>query len=130
MDAVIVTLKVDPLEGDLGPGASLAITGTARNCGSAAVDLRLHESDLYVDGEPSLEWKLAIANGARYPEEDSLPPGAQLDFRRNLGASILRGPGEHILKLRVLNRESPSVIVSRRTAGGDDDGGHGDDRPG
>lgn len=90
---------------------SLTIGATVTNLETAPVDLEVPASQLLVDGEPSLSWGFAIANGTRDERECALPPGEHLTFRRVMGAALFRAEGEHELVLAVRGVRSAPVIV-------------------
>lgn len=105
------------------PESEVMLEAIAENKGDRWLDLKLETSDLYIDGAPSLEWRLAIGNGPRDPKEGALPPGDKVEFRRNLSPSILKTPGTHELRLSILGTDSAPVTVELEAA---PDSGGGD----
>ena len=81
------------------------------NNGVHPIDSGIRQSQLLVNGEPSLAWSLAIGNGTGDEHEHSLPSGERVDFSRQMGRSLLRGPGSYTLVLRVLGVDSAPVTV-------------------
>lgn len=93
---------------------SLDIRGTVRNTGEQTCDTRIWSSSLLVNGEPSMNWALAISNGLRDVREYALPPGESVEFRRVLpAASLLPGPGRYTLVLEVRGERSQPVVIER-----------------
>ena len=74
----------------IGPDEQLTIRLAAVNEGPDPADSRLRESRLFVDGEPSMTWSLAISNGTGDVRERELPPGERIEAARQFAASLLR----------------------------------------
>jgi hypothetical protein len=93
---------------------SLEIRGTVRNTSEQTLDTRVWASSLLVNGEPSMNWALAISNGLRDVREYALPPGESVEFRRILpAASLFPGPGQYTLILEVQGEQSDPVTIER-----------------
>lgn len=98
---------------EVGPGrseGSTMITGRIRNLGDAVVDPQVFASELLVDGQPWLNWRLAIGNGTIDERLVALPPGDEVEFSREVDLSSA-GPGSHRLVLRVLDAKSPPATT-------------------
>ncbi len=96
----------------IGPDEQLTIRLAAVNEGPDPADSRLRESRLFVDGEPSMTWSLAISNGTGDVRERELPPGERIEAARQFAASLLREPGDHELIAEVDGVRSNSVTVT------------------
>ena len=106
-----VVLDVEPTSVSSDNLDQLTVHGVVINNGDAPIDTQLVSSDLLVNGQPSFAWSLAIGNGLRDMRESALPAGEQVDFSRVMGSSLVQGPGDYEMVLRVLGVDSSPVQV-------------------
>jgi hypothetical protein len=94
---------------------SLTVDLTVTNEDDETVDLQLSSSTMLVDGERSLSWNIAIANGAREARESALPPGDSITVSRVMGSGLVRDAGDHEIVVEVRGVRSPPahVVVER-----------------
>jgi hypothetical protein len=109
---VAVRLEMSVSPDEIGPDDQLTIRLAAVNDGSETVDPQVRMSRLLIDGEPSMTWSLAIANGAGDMREMALPPGERVEAARQFGASLLREPGAHELVAEAGGvRSNPATVT-------------------
>jgi hypothetical protein len=106
-------LKVDvtPIPDELGRAREpVRLRASVTNLGRDTIDTELYRSTLFIDGEPSFDWGMAIGNGAREPLELELPPGQRVEVDRIL-SGLVKEPGDHKLVLEVRGvRSQPSTL--------------------
>jgi hypothetical protein len=101
---LVVRLEV---ERDSSPDGEVTIRGWVRNVSSDVIDPGIPSSELYVDGESSFAWRMAIGNGTFSERAYALPPDEAIDFARVFDASTFEGA--HEMVLRVSGVESKPV---------------------
>ena|SRR5436190_23014158 len=106
VEPTIKPQRVTP--GDL---ESLTVELSVTNESDETIDLQLPSSTLLVDGERSLSWNIAIANGAREARESALPSGDSITVSRVMGGGLVRDPGDHEIVVEVRGVRSPPVHV-------------------
>lgn len=110
-DPIRVELSVTPDRVSPADLDELRVRVAVTNESDEPVDLELPSSTLLVDGKPSLNWSLAIGNGARDEREYALPAGESVSAERVMGGSLVREPGEHEVTIEVLGVRSAPVRV-------------------
>jgi hypothetical protein len=90
---------------------SLTVELSVTNENDETIDLQLPSSTLLVDGQRSLSWNIAIANGAREARESALPPGDSITVARVMGSGLVKDPGDHEVVIEVRGVRSPPVHV-------------------
>lgn len=112
VDPIEIELLAEPRELSMSERAVFEIGIVATNRGTTTVDPRLDRARLLIDGQDSLQWGDAIANGVRDEEWYELPPGGSVSMRwPSMGEILFPAPGGHTLKLRLRDTESVPVVV-------------------
>jgi hypothetical protein len=75
------------------------------NRGEAAIDPEMMSAELYVNGEVSHAWNLAISNGGRTDAWFSLPPGESIQMSWPLGDALFPKAGEYHVVMKAHGRE-------------------------
>jgi hypothetical protein len=109
---VSVRLELSTSPDRIGPEDQVTIRLAAVNDGEDTVDPQVRASRLLIDGEPSMTWSLAIANGTGDMREMALPPGERVEAARQFGVSLFRSPGEHELVAEAGEaRSNPATVT-------------------
>ena len=111
-DPIEIELLAAPRELSLGERAAFEIGIVATNRGPEAVDPGLDRARLEINGQDSLQWGDAIANGIRDEEWYELPPGQSVSMTwPSMGEIFFPTPGTYTLKLSLREIESAPVEV-------------------
>jgi hypothetical protein len=81
----------------------------ATNQSSAELEPRLDLADLTVNGESSMDWRMALGNGGRTPEWTHLPAGKTVELAWPLGNELFPAPGTYKLALTLSDVEGNHV---------------------
>jgi hypothetical protein len=93
-----------------GEAQGLYVEFTLVNDGEAAVDPKVGESRIVVDGAELADSGLILGNGPRDARFAALPPGGHLRFGYALGDHF-RQPGVHRVSWRGAGFRSPEVVI-------------------
>ena len=114
MNATVVKLKLEakPQRLTLAQRQRFRISLTATNQGSEIIDPELHNVRLFVNGQQSKAWSLAIGNGRREDKWFALPPGDTVAMTwSSLGEALFPEAGEFTLMLRYGDTELDPIQV-------------------
>ncbi len=115
-EMIEVTLRAEPLQLSVAERKYFKISIAAKNRGDGTIDPRLYNAKLFVNGQVSKAWSLAIGNGKREAKWFALPPGQTVSMTwSSLGESLLTGPGDFSLVLLFNNEESAHICVHVRS---------------
>ena len=111
-ETIKLALEAEPRQLTMPERKRFKISLAATNEGDEVVDPRLHEARLFVNGEESKAWSLAIGNGKREAKWFALTPGETVSMTwSSLGESLLTGPGVFALVLRLGETQLAPVQV-------------------
>jgi hypothetical protein len=111
-DPIEIELLAQPRELAMGDRAAFEVGIVATNRGATTVDPRLDRARLEINGQDSLQWGDAIANGVRDEEWYELPPGRSVSMTwPSMGEIFFPAPGDYTLKLRLRDTESAPAVV-------------------
>jgi hypothetical protein len=111
-DPIEIELLATPRELSMSERAAFEIGIVATNRGTTAVDPALDRARLEIDGQDSLQWGDAIANGVRDEEWYELPAGQSVSMTwPSMGEIFFPAPGTYTLKLRLRDTESAPAVV-------------------
>ena len=82
----------------------------AINRGATAIDPRLADATLTVDGRRSVAWDRALERGPQGVPWQKLPPEQRLSIWWSLGDRMFDGPGRYQLVLKLGDRESIAEV--------------------
>ena len=112
---IVLRLGVEPTDVELDQRNRVKLTVSATNAGMEMVDPELMRTQLRVNGEPSMAFAEAVANGRRPEKWFALAAGDTVSMTWSaLGAFVLPGPGEHTLVLALDDQQSEPVTVTVR----------------
>ncbi len=107
-----VKLEAQPLRFSISERKSFKISIAAINHGSEVVDPELSRAELFINGQKSRVWRLAITNGRREAAWSALPPGETTSMTwSTMGMSLFPEPGEFELRLRHGDTELDPIQV-------------------
>jgi hypothetical protein len=103
---IAIQIIAEPLQFSMDERANFKIGMEARNVGDEAINPKLYESELLVEGERSLAWNLAVSNGLREEAWWNLEPGKTVTASWSLGEAMFPQPGKYEVVLRLGTQES------------------------
>jgi hypothetical protein len=106
-----VRLEGAPLELTMATRQDFKLKFVVRNRGEVVVDPKIHQSDLTINGESSVQWGAAVGNGAADAEWEALPPQHVASREWKFGTHLFLAPGDYTLVLHVSDLESAPVRV-------------------
>ncbi len=106
-----VVLAGAPLELTMATRKDFKLSFAVTNHGDAVVDPRLHESDLTINGESSVQWGAAVGNGAADEDWEALQPQHTVSREWMFGEHLFRAPGDFTLVLHVADLASAPLRV-------------------
>jgi len=95
--------------------AAFQIGVRATNQGDAVLEPRLDLADLTVNGESSMDWRMAIGNGGRDKDWLAMPAGKTVEMQWPLGEALFRAPGTYKIELSLSDVEGNSVASAAPT---------------
>jgi hypothetical protein len=109
-NTIMIQITAEPLEFSMKERESFKVGIEAKNVGNKAINPKLYETVLLVNGQPSFAWGSAISNGPREEAWWNLQPGDTITASWPLGEAMFTQPGEYEVVLR-LGVEESSVYV-------------------
>jgi hypothetical protein len=111
-NAIKLQLDAEPLQLTLATRSAFKVSLTAANQGTEVVDPQLRRAELFVNGQRSFAWGLAIGNGRRPAMWYALPPGQSVTMTwSTLGESLFPGAGSYALELALDDLRPPPLLV-------------------
>lgn len=112
-DTIRLELTTSATSFSMSERAAFQIGIRATNTTTSELEPRLDLADLTVNGESSMDWRMAIGNGGRTPEWSHLPAGKTVELAWPLGEALFRAPGTYQLELALSDVEGNPVADAR-----------------
>lgn len=114
MDAekIEISFTAEPLRLTMAQRKNFKLTFSATNKGDEVINPELHAAKLFVNGQESIPWTLAISNGARETKWSALPPGETVSMSwSTLGKAMFPALGKFELVLHYFDQKLPAIYV-------------------
>lgn len=108
---ITIELLASPRELSMTTRDTFEIGIVATNEGGTTIDPGLHLLQLFIDGEPSLQFGETVGNGLREKSWFELPPGKSASGTWRMGEILFPRAGTYEIKLRLGDTESALVVV-------------------
>ncbi|MEQ8997201.1 MAG: hypothetical protein RID53_11960 [Coleofasciculus sp. B1-GNL1-01] len=111
IDTVQLQITAEPLEFSISEIQNFKISLTATNQSDEVTNPELHLVKLFINGEQSMAWNLAISNGLREEKWFALPAGDRVSMSWSMGQSLFPTPGEYTLVPSYKDKELEPIQV-------------------